>query len=101
MLDPLEKVKMKKCHCRRMRRVIERLTRGQQRERRGRGVAAANRLQHTEAAELEQNISINHKVIELFREWKKREGKEGRREMRRGHCNCSWNNILSITRCML
>lgn len=75
MLDPLEKVKMKKCHCRRMRRVIERLTRGQQRGRRGRGVAAANRLQHTEAAELEQNISINHKVIELFREWKK-----GRRE---------------------
>lgn len=77
MLDPLEKVrmKMKKCHCRRMRRVIERLTRGQQRGRRGRGVAAANRLQHTEAAELEQNISINHKVIELFREWKKKEGK--------------------------
>lgn len=69
--------------------------------RRGRGVAAANRLQHTEAAELEQNISINHKVIELFREWKKRVGKGGRREMRRGHCNCSWNNILSITRCML
>lgn len=82
MLDPLEKVKMKKCHCRRMRRVIERLTRGQQRGRRGRGVAAANRLQHTEAAELEPNISINHKVIELFREWKKREeeGKEGNEE---------------------
>lgn len=60
-----------------MRRVIERLTRGQQRGRKGRGVAAANRLQHTEAAELEQNISINHKVIELFIEWKKKEGKGG------------------------
>lgn len=67
----------------RMRRVIERLTRGYQWEK-GRGVAAANRLQqHTEPAELEQNISINHKVIELFREWQKGEG-NGRGDVRRG-----------------
>lgn len=65
-----------------MRRVIDRLMQsadveGGGESAKGAWVTAANRLcSSSTAAELEQNISINHKVIELFKQQQEEEEAE-------------------------